>query len=203
MWQVQSETVQLHLLAALQSLHREAELLGSTQREVLSAMLREHGAAAAPHAHATDASLSHNRRSTHSEEAALAMQLAASGQPSPNIPRHISHNTRRPSELGPAISGLGLCYIFWCAVCAHAANDAVLCDWTAQVQQHGSQDILSCQDSFLMVINLLCVFVLHVLLSFILHPDRCGGTSPLSSTWRPLCMHKLSTAKCAMETLLK
>ncbi|KAL3158276.1 hypothetical protein ABBQ38_010522 [Trebouxia sp. C0009 RCD-2024] len=109
--EVQHETVQLHLLAALQSLHREAELLPSTQREVLSAMLREHGAAAAPHAHATDASLSHPRRSftTHSEGGGLAAHLVASSQPPPSIPRHSTNTTRRPSELGPAISGLVLC----------------------------------------------------------------------------------------------
>ena len=107
MWQVQHETVQLHLLAALQSLHREAELLASTQREVLSAMLREHGAAAAPHAHATDASLSHNRRAftTHSEGGGHAAHLVASSQLPPGLPRHSTNVTRRPSELGPAISG--------------------------------------------------------------------------------------------------
>lgn len=107
MWQVQHETVQLHLLAALQSLHREAELLPSTQREVLSAMLREHGAAAAPHAHATDASLSHTRRSftTHSDGSGLAAHLVASSQPPPSITRHSTNTIRRPSGLGPAISG--------------------------------------------------------------------------------------------------
>lgn len=41
--QVHNETVQLHLVAALQSLHREAQLLPSSQREVLGVVLREHG----------------------------------------------------------------------------------------------------------------------------------------------------------------
>ena len=118
MWQVQNETVQLHLMAALQSLHREGALLPSTQREVLAAMLREHGAAAAPHAHATDATLSHNRRSFSSsaspDGSGLPPHLVTSSQTPPGIPRHPSGTTRRPSELGPAISGLFSCCLFSC-----------------------------------------------------------------------------------------
>lgn len=98
-------------MAALQSLHREGELLPSTQREVLAVMLREHGAAAAPHAHATDASLSHARRSfrmgASSDGVGLASHPMASSQTPPGIPtRYSTKTTSGPSELGPAISGM-------------------------------------------------------------------------------------------------
>lgn len=117
--QVQSETVQLHLMAALQSLHREGELLPSTQREVLAVMLREHGATAAPHAHATDASLSHGRRSfrmgASSDGGGVASHLMASSQTPPGIPRHSTNTPSRPSELGPAISGMNS--FVWLSIC--------------------------------------------------------------------------------------
>lgn len=112
-------------MAALQSLHREGELLPSTQREVLAVMLREHGATAAPHAHATDASLSHSRRSfrmgASSEGGGLASHLMASNQTPPGIPRYSTHTTSGPSELGPAISGMiSLCSFVWLSM--HAVS---------------------------------------------------------------------------------
>ncbi|KAA6425912.1 MAG: hypothetical protein FRX49_04287, partial [Trebouxia sp. A1-2] len=103
--EVQNETVQLHLVAALQSLHREGELLPATQRDVLSAMLREHGAAAI--LQTGDTQMPQHRRSfTGSSEGSVSGgHLMASNQASPGIPRQPSNLTRRPSDLGPPISG--------------------------------------------------------------------------------------------------
>ncbi|DBB17843.1 hypothetical protein WJX82_008236 [Trebouxia sp. C0006] len=103
--EVQNETVQLHLVAALQSLHREGELLPATQRDVLSAMLREHGASAI--LQTGDAQTPQHRRSfTGSSEGTVAGgHLMASNQASPGIPRQPSNLTRRPSDLGQPISG--------------------------------------------------------------------------------------------------
>ena len=103
--QVQSETVQLHLVAALQSLHREGQLLPATQREVLSAMLREHGASAI--LQTGDAQTPQHRRSfTGSSEGSVSGgHLMAGNQASPGIPRQPSNLTRRPSDLGQPISG--------------------------------------------------------------------------------------------------
>lgn len=103
--EVQNETVQLHLVAALQSLHREGELLPATQKEVLSAMLREHGASAI--LQTGDAQTPQHRRSFtgSSEGSVLGGHLMASNQASPGVPRQPSNLTRRPSDLGPPISG--------------------------------------------------------------------------------------------------
>ncbi|DBA87750.1 hypothetical protein WJX77_004203 [Trebouxia sp. C0004] len=103
--EVQNETVQLHLVAALQSLHREGELLPATQKEVLSAMLREHGASAI--LQTGDAQTPQHRSSfTGSSEGSVSGgHLMASNQASPGIPRQPSNLTRRPSDLGPPISG--------------------------------------------------------------------------------------------------
>ncbi|KAL0024265.1 hypothetical protein WJX79_000849 [Trebouxia sp. C0005] len=103
--EVQNETVQLHLVAALQSLHREGELLPATQRDVLSAMLREHGAAAILQTGDTQTP-QHRRSFTGSSEGSVSGgHLMASNQASPGIPRQPSNLTRRPSDLGPPISG--------------------------------------------------------------------------------------------------
>lgn len=97
--------MQLHLVAALQSLHREGELLPPTQREVLAAMLKEHGAAAV--LHAADPQVPQHRRSfTGSPDGGVpGGHLVAGNQASPAIPRHSSNLARKPSDLGPAISG--------------------------------------------------------------------------------------------------
>ena len=127
-------------MAALQSLHREGELLPSTQREVLAAMLREHGAAAAPHAHAADASLSHSRRSFSSSASpdggGLASHLVASSQTPPGMPRQSNSTTRRPSELGPAISGM--CCGFLGLPVSFAAHD---CPWKLIASNNFSKKI--------------------------------------------------------------
>lgn len=104
--QVQNETVQLHLMAALQSLSREGELLPANQREVLSAMLREHGVTATPHA--SDTALPHHRRSftASPDSSGSVAHLGASSQTPPGVPRHSTNMTRRPSDLGPSISGV-------------------------------------------------------------------------------------------------
>ena len=89
----------------MQSLHREGELLPATQREVLSAMLREHGATVI--LHTIDAQTPQHRRSfTASSDGSLSGgTLAMGNRASPGIPRHNSGLARRPSELGPSISG--------------------------------------------------------------------------------------------------
>ena len=116
--QVSNETVQLHLVAAMQSLHREGELLPASQKEVLSAMLREHGATALSHA-SDAAQASQQRRISSSGRTGSTGHLTASSQGkigstghlttsnqgTPDAPRHAVHLTKRTSDLGPSISG--------------------------------------------------------------------------------------------------
>lgn len=102
--QVQNETVRLHLVAALQSLHREGELLPTTQRDVLAAMLKEHGVTAM--LYNTDVQTAqHSSFTGSSDGGSSGGHLVAGNQASPAIPRHTSNLARRPSDLGPPISG--------------------------------------------------------------------------------------------------
>ena len=103
--------MQLQLVAAMQSLHREGDLLPATQKNVLSAMLKEHGATATQLRTADGQTSQYGRSRTGSSDGAISGDHLVSGnQASPGMPRHSSHATRRPSDLGPPISG-GLSFL--------------------------------------------------------------------------------------------
>ena len=96
--QVHNETVQLHLVAALQSLHRESELLPAAQREVLTVMLREHGLTAGMQT-ASNQPLGHRRSFTGSSDGSISSgHLVAGSQSLPGLPRASAGVTRRPSD---------------------------------------------------------------------------------------------------------
>ena len=96
--QVHNETVQLHLVAALQSLHRESELLPAAQREVLTVMLREHGLTAGMQT-ASNQPLGHRRSFTGSSDGSISSgHLVPGSQSLPGLPRASTGVTRRPSD---------------------------------------------------------------------------------------------------------
>lgn len=96
--QVHNETVQLHLVAALQSLHRESELLPAPQREVLMVMLREHGLTAGVQSASSQPPM-HRRSFTGSSDGSISSgHLVASNQSSPGLPRAHAGLTRRQSD---------------------------------------------------------------------------------------------------------
>lgn len=96
--QVHNETVQLHLVAALQSLHRESELLPAAQREVLTVMLREHGLTAGMQTASSQPS-GHRRSFTGSSDGSISSgHLVAGNHSLPGLPRASAGVTRRPSD---------------------------------------------------------------------------------------------------------
>lgn len=99
--QVHNETVQLHLVAALQSLHRESELLKAPQKEVLTVMLREHGLTAGMQPASSQAAM-HRLSFTGSSDSTISSgHLVASNQASPGLPRASGGVTRRQSDVAP------------------------------------------------------------------------------------------------------
>ena len=97
--------MQLHLIAALQSLHRESELLPAPQREVLTVMLREHGLTAGIQSVSSQPPMQRRSFTGSSDGSISSGHLVASNQSSPGLPRASAGLTRRQSDAAQLSQG--------------------------------------------------------------------------------------------------